>query len=305
MKLDYNIIWVDDRIESAPYKGMKRDILEFLKNEFFNCQIQEAEDFDGFKNLYNDSGTYDLIITDLSLNDETTGKQVIDFIREHKHNHTEIFFYSANTKLRQQELVNSNRITFYQLTEGNYKELKDEIIELIQLTISKFQHIVTMRGMIMQETSILDVKMATIVKDFIFNPKNKDFVEDIINPILAEIQKNAKEKYEKANSSKTNKILNDNLLFNSSQKIFALGEILKRLDQTNFSDEYNDEIIWHRNQFAHAEIFKNENGEEYFKIKIQGEDKEMLFDQNKCREIRQNIIKHKTNIENLVNIINS
>lgn len=45
-----------------------------------------------------------------------------------------------------------------------YRELGASIMDLINLTISKFQNIVTMRGMIMQETSSLDLKMDNIVK---------------------------------------------------------------------------------------------------------------------------------------------
>lgn len=297
MKLNYNIIWVDDKIDTRPYKSIKKEIFEFITGEFFNCKIEEAEDFNEFTNLFADDITYDLIITDLSLNSGTTGKQVIDFIRDNKHNHTEIFFYSANTQLRQQRLVNSNRITFYQLTEGNYNELKNEIIDLVKLTISKFQHIVTMRGMIMHETSSLDIVMNSLVRNYIEDSKNKVNVDKILPPILLEIQKNAKEKCDKAFSNKSNKILKDNVLFSASQKIFALGKILEILEQNDFSKDYNKEIIWYRNQFAHAEIFINEKGKECFKIKIEGKDEELIFDEKLCRKIRENILKHKNNLD--------
>lgn len=299
MKLNYNIIWVDDKIDTRPYLSMKNEIFDFITNEFFNCSIEEAEDFNEFTQLFTDNISYDLIITDLSLNSGTTGKQVIDYIRDNKHNYTEIFFYSANTQLRQQELINSNRITFYQLTEGNYNELKNEIIDLVKLTISKFQHIVSMRGMIMHETSSLDVVMNCIVKNYIEDPKNKENVDKILPTIFSEIQKNAKEKCDRAFSNNPKKILRDNVLFNASQKIFALGKILEILEQDDFSKDYNDEIIWYRNQFAHAEIFINEDDKECFKIKIEGKDKELIFDEYLCKEIRKYIIKHKVNLENI------
>lgn len=299
MKLNYNIIWVDDKIDTRPYLSIKQELKEFVNNEFFNCQIEEAEDLNEFKNLFKDNLTYDLIITDLSLNNGTTGKEVIDYVRDNKHNHAEIFFYSANTQLRQQELINSNRITFYQLTEGNYNELKSEIIDLVKLTISKFQHIVSMRGMIMQETSGLDLIMEQLVKNYIQDPKNLKNTEKILPPIISEIKRNAKEKYDKAYSDNTNKILKDNVLFSASQKIFALGKILEILDQKDFSGDYNKEIIWYRNQFAHAKIFINPQGKEFFKIKIDGNDDELIFDETLCKKIRENIIKHKSNLDKL------
>lgn len=300
MKLNYNIIWVDDKIDTRPYLAIKKDLFDFVTNEFFNCEIQEAEDFNEFQELFSEDKSYDLIITDLSLNNGTTGKEVIDFIRENKHNHTEIFFYSANTQLRQQQLINSNRITFYQLTEGNYNELKNEIIDLVKLTISKFQHIVSMRGMIMHETSTLDLIMNKLVTNFINNPNNKKSSDLILPPIILAIQNNAKEKCDKAFSNKINKILKDNMLFSASQKIFALGEILKILDQEDFSKDYNKEINWYRNQFAHAEIFVNDKGKQYFKINVNNQDDELIFDEELCKIIRRNIIKHKENLDKLI-----
>jgi hypothetical protein len=303
MKLDYNILWVDDRIKDRPFQKILEDTKEFLLNQYFNCNIIETEDFNEFKKEFSNKKEFDIIITDYSLNDGTFGNQVINFIRDSEHNFTEIFFYSANNKVKDIKLFNNNRITFFQLTEGDYKELGSEITEVINQTIKKFQHIVSIRGMIMHETSSLDVIMNCIVKNYIEDTKNKENIDKILPEIFLEIQKNAKEKCDRAFSNKPNKILGDNVLFNASQKIFALGKILEIIEQYDFSKDYNQEIIWYRNQFAHAEIFVNENGKECFKIKVDGKDEELIFDEKLCRKIRENIIKHKENLENLQNKI--
>lgn len=292
MKLNYKIIWVEDKISTKPFIALRRNINEHLINEFFNVQIETAEDFDEFKEKYEASETFDLIITDLNLN-ESHGSQVIDFVRDVKHIMTEIFFYSANSELSATKLVNSSRITFHHMDEASaYRELGSSIMDLINLTISKFQNIVTMRGMIMQETSSLDLKMDNIVKTQLKNPDLSDEIKPVIESIFDNIFTNAEEKYNKAKARKSKHIFRDNVLFNSSQKIFALGEILKILKEDNFSEDYLNEIILIRNQFAHAELMKNEDGKEYFKVK--GE--EVYFDENLCRNIRKNIIKHLNNI---------
>lgn len=295
MKLDYKIIWVEDKIDTKPFLALRQNINEHLVNEFFNVQIETAEDFDEFKEKYEGSETFDLIITDLNLN-ESHGSQVIDFVRDVKHIMTEIFFYSANSELSATNLVNSSRITFHQMDDASaYRELGASIMDLINLTISKFQNIVTMRGMIMQETSSLDLKMDKIVKAQLKNPKLSEEIKPVVENIFDNIFANAEEKYNKAKSRKPKDIFRDNILFNSSQKIFALGEILKILEEENFSEDYSKEIILIRNQFAHAELMKNEDGKEYFKVK--GE--EVYFDEILCREIRKNILKHLNNISGL------
>ncbi|WKX75543.1 hypothetical protein [Zobellia laminariae] len=299
MKLDYKIIWVEDKIDTKPFLSLKESVNKHLEDEFFNVSIETAEDFDEFKKKYEENETFDLIITDLNLN-ESHGSEVIDYVRDEKHILTEIFFYSANSELSSTELINNSRITFHQMDEANaYRELGSSIIELINLTISKFQQIVTMRGMIMQETSSLDLKMENIVKSQLKNPELSESILPVLESIFDNILANASEKFNKAKARKAKDILRDNILFNSSQKIFALGEILNILKEENFSEEYTNEIILIRNQFAHAELIKDDNGKEYFKVK--GE--EVYFDRDLCRDIRKNINKHILNISNIENKI--
>jgi CheY-like chemotaxis protein len=292
MKLDYKIIWVEDKIDTKPFISLKKNVQEHLENEFFNVSIETAEDFDEFKKKYENNETFDLIITDLNLN-ESHGNEVIDFVRDEKHILTEIFFYSANRELTSTQLINNSRITFHQMDEASaYRELGSSIIELIDLTISKFQHIVTMRGMIMQETSSLDLKMENIVKSQLKNLAISESIGPMLEKIFDNILENATEKFNKAKARKAKIVLKDNVLFNASQKIFALGEILNIFEEENFSEEYANEINLIRNQFAHSELMKDSKGNEYFKVK--GED--VYFDKDLCRDIRKNINKHIINI---------
>ncbi|MCR1024872.1 hypothetical protein NQT66_08625 [Cellulophaga baltica] len=295
MKLDYKIIWVEDKIDTKPFLALKESVKKHLEDEFFNVSIETAEDFDEFKKKYENNETFDLIITDLNLN-ESHGSEVIDFVRDEKHILTEVFFYSANSELTRTQLINSSRITFHQMDEGNaYRELGISIIELIDLTISMFQHIVTMRGMIMQETSSLDLKMENIVKYQLKNPVLAESIAPVLDNIFDSILANAKEKFDKATRRKTNDILKDNILFNSSQKIIALGEVLKIMKEEDFSKAYTEEIILIRNKFAHSELMKGDDGKEYFKVK----NEEVYFDKDLCRNIRKDIIKHALNISNI------
>lgn len=292
MKLSYNIIWVEDKISERPFKTLIKDISSFLTDNFFKVRIDEAEDFDEFKKIVESNCDYDLIITDLNLN-ESHGTEVINFIRDERRLMTEVFFYSANNELKDAALINSNRITFYQLNgAGFHKDLENKIIELISLTIAKFQHIVSMRGMIMHETSSLDFKMANIVTSFLNDPANGENVNAILDPMIENMREMTKEKNDKAIRGKKKEILRDNVLFNASQKIFALGQILKLIGKEDFSTEYNNEVILMRNQFAHAELLTNEEGLSYFKVN--GEN--ILFDSEMCKTIRRNIIKHEKNI---------
>ncbi|WP_291284868.1 hypothetical protein [Flavobacterium sp.] len=310
MKLDYNILWVDDRIKERPFQKIIEQTKSFLLDQYFKCNINEAEDFNQFKDFFSSKTEFDIIITDYSLNEGTFGSQVIDFIRDSQHNFTEIFFYSANSDLKDIRLFSSNRITFFQLTGGDYKELETEILAVINQTVKKFQHIVTMRGMIIQETSSLDVTMSDLatkvlksdLTNFISQNPQIEF-KKIVEGFFKNIQQNASEKHTKAFSNKLTDILKDDIIFNTGEKINTIGLFIDELIEKGFkldkfTDDYKVSINKVRNNFAHAVLEIDPNtGRQFFK---KGD---YTFNEENCKDIRKNILKHKTNIENLQSLI--
>jgi CheY-like chemotaxis protein len=296
MKLDYNILWVDDRIKERPFQKILGETKEYLQEKYFNCEIIEAEDFNEFVNIFSELKEFDIIITDYSLNEGTFGNQVIDFIRDSQHNFTEIFFYSANENVKDIKLFSNNRITFFQLTGGDYKELEDEIIAVISQTIKKFQNIVAMRGMIMNEVSTLDAQMLEIVEKYVNTAEHQNIIDRVLSELISfyseKLEKS--EKWQRTNNF--NKVMSEPILFSSSQRASAIEEILKYINVPNFIDEFRTNVIKVRNEFAHAVFVKDtETGREYFKDKKEGID----FNEEKCNEIRRNINIHKKNLDRL------
>ncbi|GAA4033236.1 hypothetical protein GCM10022386_17070 [Flavobacterium cheonhonense] len=288
MKLDYNILWVDDRIKERPFQKILGETKDFLSDQYFNCNIIETEDFNEFKEIFSKKKEFDIIITDYSLNEGTFGSQVIDFVRDSEHNFTEIFFYSANDNVKDIKLFSNNRITFFQLTGGDYKELESEIMEVINQTIKKFQNIVAMRGMIMNETSSLDVEIEDILSKIIEKGDQK----------IIEIIKN---KFLKTNSDFANRITNCNVV---SDLLYYIGanhrvrSIIRNIDNGEIKDilsDYTKQIIEVRNQFAHAVLdsetntFKTRNG--------------IVFNNEECTNIRKNINRHIKNLKDLKTLI--
>ncbi len=120
------------------------------------------------------------------------------------------------------ELFSKNRITFFQLSEGNYKELQGEIKTVLDQTIKKFQHIVVMRGMIMNETSNLDTQILEIITDSFKNSKI-DF-EKFASKIFDELNKLYDEKNKFVNgcrsSKKFQRLTKDNFVFSADSPVF-------------------------------------------------------------------------------------
>src|SRR5690606_18490997 len=111
MKIEYSILWLDDKKSDIIDDNYAEDLQNFIANEGFEPTINlvsNEEEF--FKNL-NDS--YDLILTDYHLNetgeDARDGDKIIEQVREQNIN-TEIMFYSAQGDVA--DTIKKDRITF-------------------------------------------------------------------------------------------------------------------------------------------------------------------------------------------------
>ena len=234
MKLEYKILWLDDNKKAIEEDSYSSEIEEHLREKAFIPEIVLVDHKDEFfRNL--DSVDFDLILTDFNLNDTDTGDKIIQQVRN-RSIFTEIMFYSAQSEIK--NTINLDRITFLDTSKttskNHYQDVIEKAISLIDLTIKKFENIVVMRGMIMQETSSLDTIIKSIVVKYLetLDDNNK---QNLLEDILTNIEKNATEKYKKVKSNKINDVLKDNILFDSSQKIKALGKILTKLKLTDFA----------------------------------------------------------------------
>jgi len=292
MKLEYKILWLDDNIDEFIEDGFVKEIENHLfENNFIPKIIPVSKAKDFFEKL---DISYDLILTDYHLN-ETNGEEVIKKLRGNDFSvMTEVLFYTAKADLTDAKKI--DRVSFLETgrkTGNEHSEnVIEKVIELINLTIKKFQHIVSMRGMIMHETSSLDVEMEIILKKLISKSDNSD------NIIATIIQKYIKSNEEFSTSIK-NLTIDDletiSFKIGASHRWRALKRNLTKGDIKTTLNEYENEIISIRNKFAHAVLKVDENGREYFENRKEGID----FNEEFCNQIRKNIIKHKENLEKL------
>lgn len=302
MKIEYKILWLDDKIKEFIDDELILEIENHLVNEGFNPQIITCSKIDDFYSKLNDS--YDLILTDFHLTEDLNGDKVVEEIRKPENAiFTEILFYTAQANLKDTDKI--SRITFLETNKkvGKHSEiLISEIINLINLTIKKFQHIVNMRGMIMHETSSLDAQMLEII-NLALNKPNINLLE-LSNSLYDQLNELFDLKNDVVNNCRANnnfkKLTKDNFIFSSDYKIQTLKKIIESFnDVQDFSDDYKESINSIRNKFAHAILEEDENGRKYFKYKEEG----ITFDENLCKEIRKKIILHKGNLDNLQSII--
>lgn len=300
MKLDYKILWLDDKMDVIIDGQYDSEIKKHLFEQGFNPIVITVKDEKEFFQNLDDS--FDLILTDYHLNDTANntrdGDLIIKEVREKNSIFTEIMFYSAQGEVV--DTVKLDRITFVDTRKSTIRDhneaVIDRAIKLIDLTLKKFQHVVAMRGMIMNETSTIDADMLEIVTDFIQKTNSTEVKNRIYDELIGFHSRKLGDSEKFKKNDRIDSVLKDPLLISSSQRANAIEEIIKLLGTDNFIEDLKVNIIKVRNEFAHAVYVKDkETGREYFLDKKDGID----FNEEKCKEIRINISKHKQNIIDL------
>lgn len=304
MKLDYNILWLDNDLKEYITNGDVESIKEYLIELGFEPNIvtvfDEAE-LDKYLDI-----SYDLIISDFNLNKEN-GDVVIYRLREEKKLDTEILFYSAKTNFIRDAAV-KERLAFMERIniQIGRDSLLDKIEKVIELTVRKLFELNATRGLITAATSELDVEIEALSIAILRNhlKKSEDelnsIVEFYVKDFLTKNPGKFIERHQKVGFDSSFKFIEANRkwgIFRNSLKEFSKSntadEIKKFLE---FNKTYFEDVIKIRNKFAHSKAEKN-GDKVVLKGQIEGEDFE--FDTVKCIEIRKKLIDHKREIENL------
>lgn len=294
MKLEYKILWLDDKIEEFKELEVIEEVETHLKENGFIPNIIAVDNSKDFFTNLNDS--YDLILTDFHMND-MNGDEVVQTIRSNKYSvMTEILFYTAKADLKDAQKI--SRVSFLETnstTDAHIEKVISRTIELIDLTIKKFQQIVTMRGMIMHETSVLDELAFDIITDYLTKTDNADIKDSIFDEIISFYERKFNDVTKFKKNKRIDKVINDPLLFSFSQRANTLSSIINQNGFDNFIDDFKDSVIKVRNQFAHAVLEIDAEGNEFFRNKSEN----IIFDDDLCKRIRENIIEHKNNLDKL------
>jgi hypothetical protein len=306
MKLDYNILWIDNDLQSYIDNDSVKSISDFLIERGFEPTIEKVFDeanIDQSIIKYN----YDLIISDYNL-ENTTGDVIIEDIRNRRHLDTEILFYTAQDSYKNKPEVKERLAFIERLTfQVGRDTLLDKIEKVIALTLKKLLELNATRGLITSATSHLDVEIEEIYYSLIEKPIDavkKPKIEKIFRTDYKEIKKSLLKKCKAQRDSHSV----DYKLYFSQSDAFRKWDILKEIVSLNVPDgfsldvfkKYYEEVIDIRNKFAHAKAVEVE-GKMVLKGQIRGKDFE--FNEDSCIKIRQNLIKHTRNIEALRKVI--
>lgn len=304
MRLHYNLLWVDNDVEDYRERGAFDEINDYLSDFGFQGNIVSLLGEDNLETTLAET-QFDLILSDYEL-DNTTGLKVVETIRNQYL--TEILFYTAKEGSHSDDELRKSLMLVDRITIHLGRDtLIAKIQSIIKLTLGKLLELNATRGLITSETSELDTLTEMIVLEVVNHrlKLDKDGKEKIVTNYSTETLE-AKAKQFLATYAE----IGFDDVFSSieaNRKWGILRSLLKDLRKINAAQEitdflaanktYYDQVIDIRNKFAHARQ-KVVDGKTVLAGQYGKED--FAFDEDRCIEVRKNLIAHRENIHMLM-----
>lgn len=301
MKLIYKILWFEDDLDLI--EDYQEEVEKHLKSLGFTPIIIHETNGEKLEDLLKQD--FDLILTDLNLGEHETGQILIERIRSNQI-YTEVLFYSGNQYEINNIMQKEKWVERISVSVG-IENLLPKVRDLINLTVKKFQDVNAMRGLLMAETSELDIIMVEVIKKILQSIGDATSIEDNIQILLNKTIKNRTDKLDELqalNPSKIDQIIDELTSYDKMCAIQRLLKVKNRDSEKNFIsnattlNSYNIEIIKKRNILAHAKETIFFDGNKIIKSELTGE--EILINDDFCTRIRIDIKKHKQNFEELL-----
>ena len=251
--LVYKILWFED--DDDAFTPKKRLVEEYVKSLAFTPSVTRYET-DCKASEYNN---YDLVLMDLNLQDQITGRDIITHIRDMSV-YTTVILYSSDIGARLDEA----------LQEGVYYSTRHNLVEkaktLIRLSVKRLLSPRVLRGIVLESVSRLESMVSRIV-GFYYSSYNEDAVEKLRKSLINEIVKDEKRlltcEHSKSCTHKWETMSVNEILekprFDASKRARALNHIIKeemknlpnKYSWGNFLSSYNS-VASFRNQLAHV-----------------------------------------------------
>lgn len=301
MRIDYNILWIED--DQSWYDTTLELFKDTLDDQGFELIPQKCDNIDQIKKLIEQDGLkkYDILLIDFTLKNSDSGDEIIKLVRDNSI-YTDVLFYSSAIENVTESMQKHGLEGVY---TADRKELETKFEIVFNTTIKKVQEINSMRGLIVGETSDLDVlieKLTLHISSHTLKLED-DKLDEIINFYVDDFLKKSPDTFLK--KYKEHGFYNWFHKIDASRKWNIFRDLLKKCPVKDdpsiksfleVNKEYSKEVINIRNKFAHSKS-EEKDGKMVLKAQLGQEDFE--YDDAKFVEIRTNLKKHRKNFESI------
>lgn len=260
MRLDFNILWVEDQPDQVKAQRARIDYLlrkeGFRVNAEFATSVGAAEDLLG-SDIFGDH--VDLVLMDFDLGGGPNGSVGIERVRD-LFPFKDIVFYSASGVQRLQQTLADGK--FQGIFYSSREDLTDTVFGVFEALVKKVLDIEHARGIVMGATSEIDHFINQSLIDVC--EQGEGVREAALKLVIKQISDNRKT-YDKEVSKI--EVLTDlsvladfHHIFTSAHRLRLLRKLLQTLGAHNEECEamikYADETIPRRNDLAHVRVVR-------------------------------------------------
>lgn len=306
MKLDYSILWFEDKPD---WLEPVQEILEIQMDDLgFRLFVENQANGNNLPELVSDP-KFDLILMDFDLQ-KTDGKEVNgdELIRQIRHDHknlTEVVFYSVSKMNLLRDALYNNGTSDGVYYFNRDTDISTNILKVIDTTIKKVMDTNNMRGLAMASVANCDQHVIDAIatrwgqlegdsKDAI-RVKTLEKLEAMQNSLTSQVA-------EMQSEADVRKILSSHG-YPSKSRFNVLNSVTKSKrkcpevgPQRTIIQGYS-ELLEHRNRLGHARAIEKDG-----KVIFEGHE-DIIYDDEKFGELRQEMIACEDALEAMVDLI--
>ncbi|WP_296948388.1 hypothetical protein [uncultured Massilia sp.] len=275
MRLDFNVLWVEDLQDSV--QAQKERLERLIRAEGFRLKVQFAISVEEAKKYITDnvfSDHIDLILMDYNLDNGPNGDEGLKEVRRNLPFKDVIFYSAQANNLR--EYLRAADVSGIYLSSRD--DLPDTAEGVFQTLVKKVLDIDHSRGLVMGATSDIDHYVNDSLLH-IFEKGDDERQKEILEKILEKVD-NIKEKFEAhigelQKISHISELFDKHLVYTSADRLHLLRKALRLIGGHDKHDkellEYAEKIMPKRNDLAHVRVeidgfsrkLLNKKGEEF------------------------------------------
>ena len=229
MRLDFNVLWVEDQPRLV--QSQIKVIATHMKDHGFEFQPTLCRSMDEVRGRVADSvftDEIDLILVDWDLGEHVEGQTAISEIREHIQ-YKDVIFYSANNavnELRKLAFASELEGIYYVTREG----LVDEVVGVFESLVKKVLDLDHVRGIVMGATSDIDY-MVTECLLRLHNNADSGGKQSLLTDALNRVDRKLEELVESIDKLKKvdafPKVLEVHAVFTANDRLRMLSQLLE------------------------------------------------------------------------------
>lgn len=260
MRLDFNVLWVDDQPDSVAAQitsiklKMAAEGFEFVPRQCTTiAQMEEVISEDIF------TDEVDLILVDWDLGNNEHGEDAIERIRQIVQ-YKDVVFYSG-----QAAVIELRKKAYEKHLEGVYcagrADLVDEVIGVFESLIKKVLDLDHTRGIVMGATSDIDHMVntcLTLAHNKLDDEGRAEFIEEAMKRVGDQVESIIKQGDKIKATPSIDALFKAHMLFTSDQRLRMLARILGMDKFTAYAKgasivkAYRDGVVHDRNTLGHA-----------------------------------------------------